>query len=90
MRNPLNSIINLSQEFERKVDKLQFILQGANNTIDPVLNCKLSDFLEESKLNSQKQNTSSKLLSFFVNDVLDFTQIRLGKLKKNINGFNLK
>jgi signal transduction histidine kinase len=25
-----------------------------------------------------------------VNDVLDFSQIRLGKLKKNINGFNLK
>jgi signal transduction histidine kinase len=25
-----------------------------------------------------------------VNDVLDFSQIRLGKLNKNINGFNLK
>jgi signal transduction histidine kinase len=38
MRNPLNSIINLTQDLERKTEKLQFILTKAERTkIDPAL-----------------------------------------------------
>ena len=40
-------------------------------------------------MNCQRQNSSSKLLRFFVNDILDFTQIKMKKLKRDIHEFNL-
>ena len=36
------------------------------------------------------QESSTKLLKFLVNDILDFAQIRAGKFRKNINVFNVK
>ena len=36
------------------------------------------------------QNSSCKLLKFYVRDLLDFQQIKLNKLKKDIEDFNLK
>ena len=35
-------------------------------------------------------NSSSKLLTFLVNDILDFAQLRSGKFRKDISYFNLK
>jgi signal transduction histidine kinase len=49
----------------------------------------MEEFLDDLFENCQKQNSSSKLLRFFVNDILDFSQIRANKLKKNMHDFNL-
>mmetsp|Transcript_13968 Transcript_13968/g.21772 ORF Transcript_13968/g.21772 Transcript_13968/m.21772 type:complete len:94 (-) Transcript_13968:1035-1316(-) len=35
------------------------------------------------------QNSSSKLLLFFVNDILDFSRIRANKFTKSISKFNI-
>ena len=39
---------------------------------------------------SKIQTSSCKLLLFFVNDILDFSQIKAKRFKKNITTFNLK
>ena len=36
------------------------------------------------------QNSSQKMLSFLVNDILDFAQLRSGKFRKDISFFNIK
>ena len=36
------------------------------------------------------QNSSTKLLKFFVRDLLDFQQIKMNKLKKDVQSFNLR
>lgn len=36
------------------------------------------------------QSSSTKILNFLVNDMLDFAQMNSGKFRKNIYNFNLK
>ena len=36
------------------------------------------------------QSSSTKILNFLVNDMLDFAQMRSGKFRKNIYNFDLK
>ncbi len=36
------------------------------------------------------QESSTKLLQFLVNDILDFAQIKAGKFRKNVAKFNVK
>ena len=36
------------------------------------------------------QNSSQKLLSFLVNDILDFAQLRSGKFRKDVGFFDIK
>lgn len=86
MRNPLNSIINLTKDLQNKIEKFKKIIDKESNVY---IKFQMEEFLDELVLNCKKQNSSSKLLLFFVNDILDFTQIRANKLKKNIEEFNV-
>ena len=36
------------------------------------------------------QKSSSKILTFLVNDILDFAQLKSGKFRKNIGYFSIK
>ena len=45
-----------------------------------------SDMLKVSKI----QNSSSKFLLFFVNDIIDFSQIKSKKFQKNISQFSIR
>ena len=36
------------------------------------------------------QMSSSKILNFLVNDILDFSQLKSGKFRKDICNFNIK
>ena len=56
---------------------------------DSIIQSYIKDFLNDINTNCQRQNSSSKLLRFFVNDILDFTQIKMKKLKMDIHEFNL-
>ena len=38
----------------------------------------------------QVQASSTKLLNFLVNDMLDLSQMNSGKFRKNISNFNIK
>ena len=73
MRNPLNSIVNLTNDLENKANKLKNIIDKEKNIY---LKLCMDELHTEIVQNCQRQNSSSKLLRFFVNDILDFTQIR--------------
>ena len=46
--------------------------------------------LQESSVESiMIQSSSTKILNFLVNDMLDFAQLRNGHLRKDINNFNI-
>lgn len=51
---------------------------------------KLQSIIDDLKQKSMMQNSSCKLLKFYVRDLLDFQQIKHNKLKKDIDDFNLK
>lgn len=47
-------------------------------------------FLNESKLSLRVQNSSTKILRFLVNDILDFSQIKGGKFRQNLTNFDVR
>lgn len=47
--------------------------------------------LQKEQLESTKmQMSSSKILNFLVNDILDFSQLKSGKFRKDNSNFNIK
>ena len=91
MRNPLNSII--AQNIEKKEiyqELIQLALDFKSNKIDR------EQFLKEhthitTKLRSgwKIQHSSANVLTFIVQDLLDYAQIKSGKFRKNIMEFNV-
>ena len=51
---------------------------------------KLQSIIDDLIVKSKMQNSSTKLLKFFVRDLLDFQQIKMNKLKKDVQSFNLR
>ena len=51
---------------------------------------KLNDVVEEYDETLAVQNSSSKLLMFLVNDILDFSQLQSGNFSKDISYFDIK
>ena len=91
MRNPLNSII--AQNIEKKEVYLE-LTQLALDFQSKKMN--RSKFLKEhnaimTKLRSgwKIQQSSANVLTFIVQDLLDYAQIKSGKFRKNIMEFNV-
>lgn len=51
---------------------------------------KLKDIWNQQMESIKVQSSSTKMLNFLVNDMLDFAQMRSGKFRKNNNNFDLK
>ena len=51
---------------------------------------RLQGIIDDLIVKSKMQNSSTKLLKFFVRDLLDFQQIKMNKLKKDVQSFNLR
>jgi signal transduction histidine kinase len=78
LRNPLNSI------------KAQNILKrNLYNELKKILPqpCRILDDLESGL---EVQDTSSNLMSSMIQDLLDYSQIKAGKFRKNISRFNIR
>lgn len=50
----------------------------------------ISRNLKESKESNDVSNKSTKILGFFVNDILDFAQLKSDKFRQDIQSFDLR
>ena len=91
MRNPINSLKSQNIKQEETNDKLKLIIE---EDLDRISNRKLRKKLKavskEYDVTLKVQNSSSKMLTFLVNDILDFAQLRSGKFRKDISYFDIK
>lgn len=86
MQNPLNSIIHSSESIKTLLVDLKEFAKGLAGDAQSLL----INIVEDMQSKSKMQNSSTKLLKFFVRDLLDFQSIKHKKLKKDIETFNVK
>ena len=90
MRNPINSIqtLNIKQEESNK-KLLNLILSIDENMRPSDLNEQLMIIHNENQETSKVQKSSSKILCFLVNDLLDYAQLKQGKFRKDCTQFDI-
>ena len=88
MQNPLNSIIHSSDLIHRMNIGLKEVKKSISDNAQA--SKKLQGIIDDLIVKSKMQNSSTKLLKFFVRDLLDFQQIKMNKLKKDVQSFNLR
>jgi len=87
MRTPLNSIIAFNVQKEGLYKELREELSSNQGAPDIKVKCLLIvDQLEKGR---QCQESSSSIIKFLVQDLLDFAQLKAGKFRKNITRFNI-
>jgi len=60
------------------------------NSDEPETNDKLKSVLKKLKEGMKVQEASANLMSFLVQDFLDYAQIKEGKFRKQIKAFNIR
>ena len=91
MRNPLNSIhsqlIKQTQVNEKMKEIIETYLKDKEHRkLKKKLNKIHREFVECTNINM----SSSKILNFLVNDILDFSQLRFGIFRKDTFNFNIR
>lgn len=81
MRNPLNCILNHHQILQDTLAKLRKT---------PNLPPEIIELLDRLDLSALIQGSSSKMLKFFVNDILDFAQIKNQSFFKESKSFDIR
>lgn len=90
MRNPINSILcqNVRQlELAEELEKITRELKN-NNVLETKK--KLKKLQKKYQLSINIQQASTKLLNFFVNDMLVLSQIKEGKFRKECSNFDIR
>ena len=90
MRNPINSILcqNLMlQELSKELDTIIENLEPKNVEESKVLLKQLGNKILSS---IEIQSSSTKMLKYFVNDMLTLAQIREGKFRKECSNFDIR
>ena len=99
MRNPINSIIAMNLQLRDQVDELSQILEiiASLSKNNELTNDKLMQLLskcdavnKEMKVHAEIQLSSTKLLNFYVADLLSLSQIEKNKFRKTIEKFDVK
>ena len=83
MRNPLNAISALNKVKIKLYKKVIKILDEGQNINQ------LRGIMKELSKGMKVQDDSVSLLNFLVQNMLDYAQIRAGKLRKNIERFSI-
>lgn len=87
LRNPLNSIVAENTLKEKVIEKIY-------KDIQEVTSLELKQQLENSIFKIIKsvkvERSSTDLMSFLIQDLLDYAQIKAGKFRKNIKRFNVR
>ena len=85
MRNPINAII--SQNLLQKQINYRFkeILNTKQASIE-----QLKSIIDDNEESIEVLGSSTKILGFLVNDLLDFAQLKAKKFRKDCSLFNLK
>ena len=90
MRKPLNSIYSQNLKQTQINEKIKEILSIDFNKLSmDKLKSYLGQLREQSLQSIRIQSSSTKILNFLVNDMLDFAQLRNGKLRKDISQFDI-
>ena len=90
-RNPLNSISAQNYELRGLVEQLrEKLIDGLHEVLPD--DKKRDIFRILSKLNESidVHDSSTELMTFLVQDLLDFAQLKAGKFRKNISKFNIR
>ena len=91
MRNPINSLNSQNIKQDQINEKFKNILsQDFTKTTPKKVKKKLKSLFKEYEGTLKVQKSSSKLLTFLVNDILDFAQLRSGKFRKDLSYFDIK
>ena len=91
MRNPINSLNSQNIKQDQINEKFKNILsQDFTKTTPKKIKKKLKKLFKEYEGTLKVQKSSSKLLTFLVNDILDFAQLRSGKFRKDLSYFDIK
>ena len=88
LRNPLNSICAINILNAHLYEKIITIIELENH--DPSSLLKIKDIVFELKEGQKVQKASSTMMSFLVQDLLDYAQIKAGKFRKNIVSFDIR
>ena len=90
MRNPTNSIYCQNIIQNQLNEKLQDLINDTKPISVSRIKKKLRSICNQHTESVKIQMSSTKLLKFLVNDILDFSQLRAGKFRKDCGNFNLK
>lgn len=91
MRNPINSINSQNIKQDQINEKFKMFIKQDFNKISPKKIKKRLKFMYKEYQGTLKVSKSSaKILTFLVNDILDFAQLRSGKFRKNISCFSIQ
>ena len=86
LRNPLNSIIAINEEKQRLYQQLKIIFHQNKKTMIK----DASVILKELFYNLEIQQSSSDLIKYIVQDLLDYAQINSNSFRKNFQQFNIR
>ena len=93
MRNPLNSIIALNIEKKELYKELTKAAEDlrlkAETDRENKFLAKFDEIKAQLDYGQKIQQSSSNVLAFIVQDLLDFAQIKTGKFRKNIGEFDI-
>ena len=87
MRNPLNAIVAQNLRLRNLASKLLFLMTNLDR---PDLGEKLTKIYDEMSDTLDIHESCSKLLIFYVEDLLCLARIEKGTFRKNISTFKLK
>ena len=88
LRNPLNSITAINIQKEMLYQQLEDIINDHTLT-QKQISSKLKPILIKMRQGKNIQQTSTKLIQFLVQDLLDYAQINQNKFRINVKEFNL-
>ena len=90
MRNPLNSIYSQNVNNKQINEKMmKFIAIEMDHLPIEEIKSRLKSFSEEYLESAKIQTSSTKLLTYLVNDILDLSQINSGKFRIDSSVFNI-
>ena len=84
LRNPLSAMITQNIKKEALYNQIKQMCQS-KNSYDHI-----SDIVDELFECTKIQNSSGKIMTFLIQDLLDFAQMKAGKFRKNIQEFNIQ
>ena len=90
MRNPINSILCQNMKQAELATQLRTITE--NLSVENLEQSKkeLIELSEQLEASNEIQFASSKMLNYFVNDMLTLAQIREGKFRKECSNFDIR
>ena len=88
LRNPLNSLLAQNILNTTLYDELKKIAR--DSSVDITIRNKILLIGDQLQQGLHIQESTANLMVFLVQDLLDYSQIRAGKFRKNIKEFNIR